>query len=110
MPRSFATRSTLGPLVIGTASRLNSFVKRRCLFPLTATSSIVHRGWLSTFVGQVHEEPDGQSREHDRILPFETRMGYLRESFSPALAISARQGLNPARPISNAKRLMAGRS
>src|SRR5208337_3778757 len=39
MPRSFATSSTLRPLVIvsRTASRLNSSVKRLCLFPLMAT-------------------------------------------------------------------------
>jgi hypothetical protein len=37
-----------------TASLLNSFVKRLCLFPLIAPSSIFHRGWLSTFAGQVH--------------------------------------------------------
>ena len=55
MPRSLATRSTLRPLVIvsRTASRLNSFVNRLCLFLLIATSSILHRGWLSTFAGQV---------------------------------------------------------
>ena len=58
MPRSFATRSTLRPLVIvrRTASRLNSSVKRRCLFPLTATFSILHRGWLSAFAGQVQSD------------------------------------------------------
>src|SRR5208337_87365 len=55
MPRSFATRSTLRPLVSvsRTASRLNSFVNRLCLFLLIATSAIFHRGWLSTFAGQV---------------------------------------------------------
>ena len=43
------------PLVIvnRTASHLNSSVKRLCLFPLIVTSSILHRGWLSTFAGQV---------------------------------------------------------
>ncbi len=55
MPRSFATRSTLRPLVSvsRTASRLNSFVNRLCLFLLIATSAIFHREWLSTFAGQV---------------------------------------------------------
>ncbi|MGA9216883.1 MAG: hypothetical protein WBZ54_16960, partial [Methylocella sp.] len=40
-------------IVSRTASRLNSSVKRLCLFPLIATSSILPRGWLSTFAGQV---------------------------------------------------------
>jgi hypothetical protein len=46
---------TVRPLVIvnRTASHLNSSVKRLCLFPLIVTSSILHRGWLSTFAGQV---------------------------------------------------------
>jgi hypothetical protein len=30
-------------------------VKRLCLFRLMATSSILPRGWLSTFAGQVHK-------------------------------------------------------
>jgi hypothetical protein len=49
--------STLRPLLLvsRTAPRLNSSVKRLCLFPLMATSSILPRGWLSTFAGQVHK-------------------------------------------------------
>src|SRR5208283_1959193 len=63
MPRSFATRSTLRPLVSvsRTASRLNSFVNRLCLFLLIATSAIFHRGWLSTFAGQVQWHCHGGS-------------------------------------------------
>src|SRR5208283_2542198 len=83
MPRSFATRSTLRPLVSvsRTASRLNSFVNRLCLFLLIATSAIFHRGWLSTFAGQVHaaslvalaedlEQQLGPSRRERHIAEF----------------------------------------
>src|SRR5208337_1936289 len=78
MPRSFATRSTLRPLVSvsRTASRLNSFVNRLCLFLLIATSAIFHRGWLSTFAGQVHA---GHGPSPARRFPSTTRKPSTRK-------------------------------
>jgi Transposase IS200 like len=37
-----------------TAFFLNSSMKRLCLLPLVATSSIFHKGWLCIFAWQVH--------------------------------------------------------
>jgi hypothetical protein len=48
-----------------TAFLLNSSVKRLCLLPLIATSSIFHRGWLSTLGMALHfcrASPQGRFR------------------------------------------------